>query len=240
MPRDDEDLPQREGIRKPYRRQQIAKDFGENLSPLFRWLDKQVGRPWDKVYSELCTTFDMRKTINQHILQHVNGYVERDTLMEGSRVVTRWRDNSLHDVYGLYVHPVTGLLRKAKKRGPSARQKEAASQREALQVRRQVGPSRWLVKYEGHWYFVELADIPKREKRVREIRLIDGTVKTEEFWHDPTVHDVLFRVSNVPRYLPRQQVDLRTLSHRYYGRSGQYAVSKQQASHQDLKRHGVI
>ena len=30
------------------------KMLNENLSPLKRFLEKQVGRPWDKVWSEVC------------------------------------------------------------------------------------------------------------------------------------------------------------------------------------------
>jgi hypothetical protein len=242
LPRDIEDLPGRESMRGPYKQghYSVAKDFGENLSPLFRFLDKQVGRPWDKVYSELCSTFDMRKTINQHILQHVNQYVEQEALLVDNRVVRRGYSGRVFDVYGLYVHPVNGLLCRAKKRGPTAREKEAARKREGLLVRRHLGENKWLVNYEGSWYFVRLEDMPRSEKVVREVQQPDGTTRLVTSWTDPVAHDVLFKRSNRYELFTRNKARMTDLCYQYYGTHDKYAVWKKQASHQELKRHGVI
>ncbi len=42
----------------PYR--DDAKVSNKNLAPLRRWLRAQVGRSWDRVYSEICETIDRR------------------------------------------------------------------------------------------------------------------------------------------------------------------------------------
>ena len=91
------------------------KHLNENLAPLKRYLMRQVGRPWDKVYSEICRTIDTRSAIGLHVLQHVGGFIALDTFIENGRVCERsWR--SVTEVSGLYVHPVTRIIRLAKRR----------------------------------------------------------------------------------------------------------------------------
>ena len=91
------------------------KELNENLAPLKRYLIRQVGRPWDKVYSEICRTIDTRSAIGLHVLQHVDGFIAVDTFMQDGKVYERaWR--SVMEVSGLYVHPVTGIIRLPKRR----------------------------------------------------------------------------------------------------------------------------
>src|SRR5437763_3866561 len=44
-----------------------GKYFTDVLGPLERFLRTNIGRPWDKVYSELCAGLDKRKTTGLHI-----------------------------------------------------------------------------------------------------------------------------------------------------------------------------
>jgi hypothetical protein len=46
----------------------VWRVFDDKLSPAERYLDAQVGRPWNKVRSELFARFDMRTTAGRHIL----------------------------------------------------------------------------------------------------------------------------------------------------------------------------
>jgi len=94
------------------------KDLNENLAPLRRYLQRQAGRPWDIVYSEICRAIDTRAAIGLHVLQHLEGFIARNTFLENGRVYER-RRNHVTEVRGLYVHPVTGIIRIAKRR-PSA------------------------------------------------------------------------------------------------------------------------
>ncbi len=50
------------------RRESVGKCFDDKLGPAFRYLRSQVGRPWDKVRSELFARFDTRTTAGRHIL----------------------------------------------------------------------------------------------------------------------------------------------------------------------------
>jgi hypothetical protein len=47
-----------------------AKEFSDSLGPLRGYLRKQVGRPWDKVWSEIAATLDSRSLTGQHIFDH--------------------------------------------------------------------------------------------------------------------------------------------------------------------------
>lgn len=46
----------------------VYKEFSDKLSPVYRWLSAQVGRPWNDVRSEVATTFDTRTTAGRHIV----------------------------------------------------------------------------------------------------------------------------------------------------------------------------
>src|SRR6266404_1978920 len=48
-----EDLPKRERIRAKWDHTNGGKYFTDVLGPLYRFLLKQAGRPWDNVYSEI-------------------------------------------------------------------------------------------------------------------------------------------------------------------------------------------
>jgi hypothetical protein len=49
-------------------REPLGRSFRDKLAPAERWLDKQVGRPWNKVRGELFARFDTRTTAGRHIL----------------------------------------------------------------------------------------------------------------------------------------------------------------------------
>lgn len=72
---DPERVPSREGMRRPYRAAE-QKSFGDHTQPLHRFLEKNVGRPWDKVWSEICAHADARGIRGYHLRQHVRMYVE--------------------------------------------------------------------------------------------------------------------------------------------------------------------
>src|ERR1700742_529715 len=54
------------------------RELNENLAPLRRFLRSQVGRPWNKVFSEICAGIDRRNTVQQHIHQHIHGFIAVD------------------------------------------------------------------------------------------------------------------------------------------------------------------
>jgi hypothetical protein len=111
--------PAREGMK---RRHTNPKSFNEHLGPLRRFLDANVGRPWDKIYSEICQHVDRGNVVQNHILTHLFDYVVVDTVMidgqpcRGTAYARQYgeplRTSYRHDRW--YVCPKSGLLRKSK------------------------------------------------------------------------------------------------------------------------------
>ena len=90
------------------------KDFSDVLGPLRRYLHKQIGRPWDKIWSEITQTLDSRSLTGQHIFDHIRWEVELGAWKgDDGRVYRKRQWGTVEPVNGLYVHPVTRLLRYA-------------------------------------------------------------------------------------------------------------------------------
>lgn len=52
-----------------------GKQQSDRLSPLYRFIRKQVGRRWDDVYSELCSQADPRSVKGFHLRSHIEDIV---------------------------------------------------------------------------------------------------------------------------------------------------------------------
>lgn len=141
------------------------KSFNENLNPLRSFLHTNLGRPWDKIYSEITSSFDKRKVINNHILEHLFQYVELDVHIVDGKPCTRsrWRSAS-SEFYPIesggrmpsyYVDPRDGLL-KTPKRGKTRRQREAESAAELKKKQdamyRRLDDDNHLVLKDGTWW----------------------------------------------------------------------------------------
>jgi hypothetical protein len=72
--RDPDALPEKAGDR--HRLRGGCKWPGDRVQPLLRWLEKQVGRRWDDVWSEVCAGNDARSIDGWHLRQHVEMAVE--------------------------------------------------------------------------------------------------------------------------------------------------------------------
>ena len=96
--------------------------FSENLRPLRRYLDAQVGRPWDKVYAEIRRFVDADSAVQLHILQHLYDDLAVRVRRDDNGVLwyqERWgRPGRIDARRGpdLYVCPDTGLIRRVKRR----------------------------------------------------------------------------------------------------------------------------
>jgi hypothetical protein len=129
------------------------KGLNENLAPLRRYLAQQVGRPWDKVFSEIRKNLDTRSALGLHVMQHLEQFIAVKTfLIDGVVHARRWR--GLDPVEGLYVHPVSGLVRYLKPK-PRRRRRwnEPDPNREPNFVR--LSPTTAFEKIDGIWYRFE-------------------------------------------------------------------------------------
>lgn len=90
-PRDIEDLPDRAAMRP---KNCWKFEFKDKIEPLRRWLRAQVGRNWNKVWSELCESLPSNSSAGNHIHDHIKWEVERYPTIEDGvvyRSVSRWR-----------------------------------------------------------------------------------------------------------------------------------------------------
>jgi hypothetical protein len=136
----------------PYR----DKHFNEHLSPLKRFLYTQVNRPWTKVYAEIVKGIDRRSVVGAHVLEHVGDFVQLQTILgeDGTIYTTGFRGGA-HDlpVWGLYVHPITGILRRAKTDRAPWRKRQTDPDREPDLV--VIDNRTTYRKLDGLWFFVE-------------------------------------------------------------------------------------
>src|SRR5690606_3338863 len=87
---DDEGEPLRTSkgpVREPRAKTQKTKSLNENLNPLRRYCAANVGRPWDKVYSEISAHLKPTSTVQQHVRDHLDDFVAVKTRMKGGVVV---------------------------------------------------------------------------------------------------------------------------------------------------------
>jgi hypothetical protein len=103
-----DDLPHREGMRRGHQLRGETKSFNDNLAPLRRYLEAQVGRPWNKVYSEIAAGHHVDSTVQHHLRGHLRDFVD----VAPRRGLSGW-DRAFRSglwIQPLYVDPVNGLL----------------------------------------------------------------------------------------------------------------------------------
>ncbi len=94
----------------------------DNLQPLLRFLDKNTGKYWDKLYSELCKKMSKDSLLGQHLFDHLSDFVETNVYKENGKLMVNGRWGSVHELGTgfwcpeFYVHPVSGVLLKIKKK----------------------------------------------------------------------------------------------------------------------------
>jgi hypothetical protein len=229
--REDFDGPIRLGMRAGYG----YRSLNENLAPLRRYLRAQLGRPWNKVFSEICAGIDRRNVVQQHIHQHIRDFIAIDVGVRDGRLVdlaNRWA--FLRGGSGvsqeLYVDPRSGLIRlnrdyRSWRRGAAENRKREAAE---IAARRRVLDERTLLLLlEGIWFRVDVGVLP--EERVVE-KVIDG--KTQRQMIAEPRYDAVLR-----RTVSRAgQAGLRRCK-QLYGSNDLYAVSKRQISTREIKAH---
>jgi hypothetical protein len=94
----------------------IRKSLSENLAPLKRFLQKQRGRDWDDVFSEICQHLDTGSTVKMHVREHIEDFIMIRIHVDadgqwfghhertGLRPLSGWWPD-------LYVDPVDGTIR---------------------------------------------------------------------------------------------------------------------------------
>jgi len=198
------------------------KNFSDLLGPLRGYLRKQVGRPWDDVYSELSQHLDRRSLSGRHIWGHVESDVSVNTWMGRSGKIYTRRYGT-HLVEDFYVHPLTGLLcytPRRRYRNRSAKQKAKRAYDRRLKQLFDVSGPEWCIIDEDTLF------------EYREIEHCDS----KPYYH--------FRVWFVHRYgiIPE-----RVQTYSYRGEIRQKVIpahrgriSSKQASKRDIRKAGTL
>lgn len=202
-----------------------SKSLNENLAPLKRYLAAQVGRPWNKVWAEVCANLKPSNTVQQHVRDHIPDFVAIKTSLKDGEVWVhdRWAVAPLKQSYvKLFVDPKSGLLRK-NKHWASLNAKWRASKAEEAKAReermRVVSPVRQLhLLDDGAWWDVTLAAVPTLTQETK------TRFGMRRYAAEVGVTDVVLdaRLSK----LGREEL---------YARKGVYAVAKRQLSKKDMR-----
>jgi hypothetical protein len=159
--REDHDGPTHLSMRAAY----DYRELNENLTPLRRYLQAQVNRPWSKVFSEICATIDRRNTVQQHIHQHIDQFIATQVQLRDGRLIDYSNGRCVPLDGGhypeLYVDPRSGLIRLTNsqiswKRSERRRRHEA----ELATRRRFLDDHTLLLKLNDNWFRVEIALLP--------------------------------------------------------------------------------
>jgi hypothetical protein len=218
----DFDGPTRLGMRAGYG----YRSLNENLAPLRRYLHAQIGRPWNKVFSEICAGIDRRNTVQQHIHQHIRDFIAIDVDVREGRLVdlaARWGISQ-----ELYVDPRTGLIRPNEGYGSWRRSVAQRRQRDQVEIatrRRIVDERTFLLLLDGVWFRVRVDVLPK-ERLVESV--VDG--KPHRRMAVDSRYDVVLR-----RNISRAILADRGQREHLYGSGDLYAVSKRQISTREIK-----
>jgi len=161
------DLPTCEGMKRPYAYD--GKELNENLAPLYRYLDRQVGRPWNKVYAEMCAHINPRSAVQLHILQHVRQHVAVHAV-EQDRKIGSLGYGGFTELWNghLYVHSRTGLLRRY-----SARRHPAPP---AATTHLAIDATHEYRQHNAVWYWVELTPIDPAHWWSERVSFVDVVV----------------------------------------------------------------
>jgi hypothetical protein len=165
---DHDHLPSKQGMRAPHVRNYGGKQLNENLSPLRRFIESRVGRPWDKVYSEICENLRADNTVQQHVRDHIEDFVSIRTSMVDGEVVVHYSSPTLlkNSYIGLYVHPVTGILLRNKTRLTRRQERKVWKDHRAAEEASKIHVAKDGTEYRkvnGLWFEVLWDTVTKRE-----------------------------------------------------------------------------
>ena len=259
-----ENLFSRESMRLRYGYER--KSFSENLSPLYGAVRKAVGTRWDKFYSELCSTFDKRSVINQHILQHLNDFISVKTFLQDGDVCV------VDSYYGprpiktcrteFFVDPRDGIIKKNKwYTNYKTEARKAVRQRKAEESKtyRKLSDTLVLALVDGVWFEFELQPVPQGqtvyEKPANKEYFKPYGIGKDLSWDMLTLAQK--QRLGVPKFTGKKAKDLFTgetvychngyvyrsnvTDHKHRNYDGNlYHATKKTASHKTLKKAGLI
>ena len=149
----------------PSKLRKQEKGFGENLAPLKRFINKQIGRPWNKVYSEICQHNSKAGAVGLHIFQHLFAYIETNTeKYEHGRIYTKagdtthWNWARYEISHGtLYVDPNDNIIKRYKK---NKKQPQPKTETKSINVDADTS----IENIDGIWYRITWSATPRAQR----------------------------------------------------------------------------
>lgn len=156
-----DDLPSKQSPRRAHINMSGQKNLNEYLAPLRRYIEKQIGKNWDGVFSEMSKYINASDPIQRHILEHVEDFISINVVPAVSinESETGWvhHDSLVSNGYRnrrpvrpgtLYVDPNTRIVRRAK-----TLVKKSKTPANPAHVK-QINANLWYVKISGVWYAI--------------------------------------------------------------------------------------
>jgi len=157
-----EDLPKQESLKAVNIRGYNGKYLNDYLAPIRGFLEKNVGRPWDKVNSEIRKHLKPRSTMHRHVLDHIyRGFVELKPMFrdDGSILDEGGRPLRSGDLY-VDQH---GLLKKYK-------EKKRKKKKSNPDIRR-LNDFEEYQKLDGVWYYVRFVHGSRQDPELFDVIL---------------------------------------------------------------------
>ncbi len=158
--------PRREGIRARW--QGRTRPADQHVAPLRRYLDRQVGKPWDEVFSEVCARSDRRSQARNRVRSLLADHVATHVILidgvpcDGEGGWTYGKPLHRLRYRPWYVCPLTGLLHRVKR---ASRRRRWGPKPERPPERIPVGTSRECRWIDGGWHLVTLKPLPYAHHR---------------------------------------------------------------------------
>jgi hypothetical protein len=234
----DDVMPKAIGLRRHVKEAGGFKMLNENLAPLRRYLERQVGRPWNKVFSEIAANLKATSTVQQHVRDHIKDFVQ----LHPSADMRQYPWSERRWFQPFYVDQRDGLL----KRTETLAWAKALDRRTAHTVpsdRVPISDLCELRRLAGIWFEVRLAALPEPEYRAvaRPESVADGTRKAREVvvrqLVTPAVHDIVSGQAVCAG--PQLDEPRAWVAYRQAQPAPRYAVSKRQLSRAELRRHSL-
>ncbi len=226
-----ENLPTKVGMRRFHVETGSYKYLNENLAPLRRYLERQVGRPWNKVFSEIAAHIRVDSTVQQHVRQHLQDFVAINPRHEINKGWYRYLDRPWRQP--LYVDPDDGLLKRTDRllEVRLARRKRSEKAAEPVNVMT-LPDGREVRQINGAWYEVWWSELPEARYET-----LGGGGSEIRVLLSPLFYDVISCAEIAPGPVTDDAESWATYRRNHPDR--RYAAKKRALSSAELKRHGL-
>ena len=227
---DYEDMPTKENMKINHIRGWGGKELTDHIAPLYRYLNDQVGRKWDDVYSEIRKTIVGKNpnAVKGHILQHIygwNGVELHSYTLDGKRYrKTSFYHNvdELHDGQ-LYIDD-DGILSRYKTKTKKKKSYQQLMEETWMKTARVLPNGNQARKINGIWYEVTLS--PILDRQVYTEYTTSQYTRISRPHTSVLVNDVLGTRGSVEDFVKKYRAKV-------------YASSKRAMNSKDLRKHDL-